>query len=408
MWKEGLKASRTIAIPRWYGFHRDECQNVQLHVFCDVSEIAYGTVAYFRTVTRGCINVSFVISKTRLAPIKALTVPRLELQAAVMASRLKSKIFEEIDLEIDETHFWSDSKIVLHYLSNTQRRFSTYVSHRIAEIASNSDVKDWHHIPGKMNVADDCTRVQDIHERQFHVGREHTLALLRQQFWILRRKSFVRRIINKCLLCKRRRAKPTVPVMASLPRERLALCQPPYFGPISVKRGRVAVKRWGCIFTCLTTRAVHLEVAGDLSTDSFTLRRFRGRRGDPKTIRSDNGTNFVGANRELGEALKSLSQERISGELAQENIAWYFNPPSSPHMGGIFESMVKQVKRPMKTVINDQVLPEETLHTVLVETEAIVNSRPLTPVSDDPNDYEALTPTHSHRMSVTQYSTWPG
>ena len=108
-WK-GLKATRTIMIPRWYGFHRNECQNVQLHMFCDASEIAYEAVAYFRTVTRGCINVSFVISKTRLAPIKGLTVPRLELQAAVMASRLKSKIFEEIDLEIDETNFWSDSK----------------------------------------------------------------------------------------------------------------------------------------------------------------------------------------------------------------------------------------------------------------------------------------------------------
>lgn len=84
-------------IPRWYGFHRDECQN-DLHVFCDASGIAYGAVAYFRTVTRGCINVSFVISKTRLAPIKALTVPRLELQAAVIVSRLNSKIFEEIDL----------------------------------------------------------------------------------------------------------------------------------------------------------------------------------------------------------------------------------------------------------------------------------------------------------------------
>ena len=115
-------------------------------------------------MTCGHVNVSFIISKTRLAPIKTLTIPRLELQAAVVATRLKSKILEEIDYEVDETHFWSDSKRVLHYLSNTQRRFSTFVSHIVAEIVSNSDVREWHHISGAMNVADDCTRGKEIHE----------------------------------------------------------------------------------------------------------------------------------------------------------------------------------------------------------------------------------------------------
>ena len=137
---------------------------MQLYVFCDASEVAYGVVAYLRTVTHGRITVSFVMSKTRLAPIKTLTVPHLELQAAVTAVWLKSKILEEIDLEVDQTHLRSDSKIVLHYISNTQRRFSVYVSHRVAEIVSNSDIKEWHHIPGAMNVADDCTRGIEIHD----------------------------------------------------------------------------------------------------------------------------------------------------------------------------------------------------------------------------------------------------
>ena len=91
---------------------------MQLHVFCHASEIAYGAVACFRTVTDGHVIVSFFMSKTRLVPIKILAIPRLELQAVVVAIRLKSKILEEIDFEVDQMHFWSDSKIVLHYKKN--------------------------------------------------------------------------------------------------------------------------------------------------------------------------------------------------------------------------------------------------------------------------------------------------
>ena len=108
--------------------------------------------------------MSFVISKTRLAPIKTLTIPRLELQAVVVAARLKTKILEEIDFKVDKTHFYTDSKIVLHYLSNTQRRFNVYISHRVAEITSKSDVREWGHIPGTTNVVDDSTRGKEIHE----------------------------------------------------------------------------------------------------------------------------------------------------------------------------------------------------------------------------------------------------
>ena len=137
---------------------------MQLHLFCDASGITYRVVAYFCTVACKPVNMSFVISKTRLAPIKTLTIPRLELQAAVAAARMKTKILAEIDFEVDETHFWSDSKIVLHYLRDTQRRFTVYVSHRVAEIASKSDVREWGDIPGTMNVADDCAREKEIHK----------------------------------------------------------------------------------------------------------------------------------------------------------------------------------------------------------------------------------------------------
>ena len=163
--------------------------------------------------------------------------------------------------------------------------------------------------------------------------------------------------------------------MASFLTERFALCEPPFtrtgidwFGSFSVKRWRVIKKRWGCILTCPTTSAVHLEVAADLSTDSLmALKWFPERRGKPKTICSDNGTNCVGVNWDLGKALKPLSQEQITGELAWQGITWYFNLLSYPHMGGRFESMGRLVNRALKTVTNYQTLPKEELPTVLVK-----------------------------------------
>lgn len=127
-------------------------------MFCDASETAYGAVAYLRAVNKDNINVSFVLSKSRLAPIKTTTIPRLELQAAVVAVSLKNAILADLDLELDKIYFWSDSMIVLHYLINANKRLAAYVSHRITEILANSTAEQWRHVPGKLNAADDCTR----------------------------------------------------------------------------------------------------------------------------------------------------------------------------------------------------------------------------------------------------------
>ena len=130
--------------------------------------------------------------------------------------------------------------------------------------------------------------------------------------------------------------------MAELPRDRL-LVSPlftkagvDYFGPLDVKYGRKHLKRWICLFTCLVTRGVHLEVAFSLETDSFImcLRRFIARRGNPQVLYSDNGTNFVGADRELKQCIENLNQDQINNELSHKGIKWVFNPPASPHMGG--------------------------------------------------------------------------
>ena len=154
--------------------------------------------------------------------------------------------------------------------------------------------------------------------------------------------------------------KPSEPQMADLPKERLGLREQAFtytgvdfFGPMIVKLSKktrsnqATAKRYGAIFTCLTVRAVHLELAGDLSTDAFimALRRFQARRGRPKLIWSDNGTNFVGANNELKTLINSLDQTTIQKELSVQGIEWKFNPPASPWMDGVWESMVKLKKR---------------------------------------------------------------
>ena len=174
------------------------------------------------------------------------------------------------------------------------------------------------------------------------------------------------------------------------------------FGPYLVKGSRhtrsnkSTAKRYGVLFTCLTTRSIHLEIAGDMSTDAFllALRRFIARRGQVDVMRSDNGTNFVGANNELKSCIKQLDQHKIQRFTAQQNIEWIFNPPASPWMGGVWEALVKSVKTSLKAIITDRIFTEESLRTFLCEVESILNSRPITPISDDISDFEALTPNH--------------
>ena len=171
--------------------------------------------------------------------------------------------------------------------------------------------------------------------------------------------------------------------MADLPLDRVSPDEPPftnvgvdYFGPFGVKHGRSVVNRYGFIFTCLATRAIHLEMASSLDTDSFihALRRFIARRGQVKELRSDNGTNFVGAQRELKEAIEGWNQGQIHDILLQKGINWIFNPPAGSHHGGVWERLIRSVRKVLNSTLNVQSLDEEGLHTVLCEAEAILKS----------------------------------
>ena len=251
--------------------------------------------------------------------------------------------------------------------------------------------------------------LQHIHEKIGHRGRNHMLSTLRRQYWVPQANSAARKIIKKCMTCQRQRQKPGMQKMSDLPVDRIAADLPPfthvgvdYFGPLEVKRGRSLAKRYGVLFTCLTCRAVHLEVAYSLDTDSCinAIRRFICRRGQVKEIRSDNGTNFVSSNRELKQAISELNQNKIQSNLMQDGIKWMFNPPHGPHHGGVWERLVQEAKRVLCSVVKQQILDDEALQTVFCEVEAVLNDRPITPSSDDPNYIEALTPNHLLQLKV--------
>ncbi|KAL7826249.1 hypothetical protein SRHO_G00339870 [Serrasalmus rhombeus] len=168
------------------------------------------------------------------------------------------------------------------------------------------------------------------------------------------------------------------------------------------KKGRGTAKRYGVIFTCLVSRAIHLEVANSLDTDACinALRRFICRRGPVATIRTDQGTNFIGSHRELDNSLKNVDHEKIHETLTKDGIKWMFNPPFAPHHGGVWERLIKSLKKILHSLFREQILDDDGLLTALCEVETIMNDRPLTTVSDDPLDLEPLTPNHLLRMKV--------
>jgi hypothetical protein len=191
--------------------------------------------------------------------------------------------------------------------------------------------------------------------------------------------------------------------MADLPEDRIKAYEPPftfvgvdYFDPLEVKQGRSRVKRYGCIFTCLNVRAVHIEIVHSLDTDAMinALRRFTSLRGYPKEIRSDCGTNFMKADKELKANIEEWNQQNIGTFCAQKGIKWTFNPPSASHMGGAWERLIISVRQILRALLKEQIVGDEVLLTVVAEATTILNSRPLTRNSDDPRDEIPLTPNH--------------
>ncbi|XP_059082141.1 uncharacterized protein LOC131879752 isoform X1 [Tigriopus californicus] len=247
--------------------------------------------------------------------------------------------------------------------------------------------------------------IRKTHDLVGHMGKTCVITKLREKYRIVGEGALVKTVLRACIHCRRYQGRVEEQIMADLPEDRVLGGEPPFtntgvdlFGPFKATRGRALQDRYGLIFTCLASRAAHIEIVYDNSTDSFiqALRRFIARRGQVKRLRSDNGTNFTGAERELRVNLDQLNQGQIKNDMISRNIEWLFNPPYSHHFGGVWEREIRTIRKIMSGLMdgNERNLSYESLNTLMCEVEAILNSRPLTTLSDDPNDVTPLTPNH--------------
>ncbi|XP_063994322.1 uncharacterized protein LOC135171624 [Diachasmimorpha longicaudata] len=198
--------------------------------------------------------------------------------------------------------------------------------------------------------------IREHHLSHLHSGTQTTLYALRQRYWPLGGKAQIRKIIWRCVECNRARPIQVNYTMGNLPTSRVTSSSSgvfqhvgvDYAGPMSIKerkhQNRKQVKAYVAIFVCMASKAVHLELVSDLTSIGFigALRRFVSRRGRPRHIYSDNGTNFVGANRELKQIIEELHQQnfhdQVSQYLGDQGIDWHFSPPLSPNFGGLWEA----------------------------------------------------------------------
>ena len=354
-----LKAASELSVTRCY--FQSAITKPSIHCFADASLRAYGAVVFIVQEDQ----VSFVMAKT--SPLKLLTLPRLELMATLIATRLIHFILDTLALQDPPVYIWSDSQIVLHWVQS-DKKLPAFVSHRVNEMKSQLPAARWRYCPTLENPADllistspntpqvllvrqlrlfldtkeylrcggrihnaplnETTRfpyllpskhplsrliILDIHVSLCHSGTGATLTAVRQTYWIPSARQYIKSLLRKCVTCLKITGKPfPAPDPAPLPQSRMQDVHPfTYTGvdftvALYVKDGSQEARVYLCLFICATTRAVHLEIVQDLTAETFLLafRKFAGRRSLPRMMISDNGSTYLSA----AEELKSLME----------------------------------------------------------------------------------------------------
>lgn len=252
--------------------------------------------------------------------------------------------------------------------------------------------------------------VNDSHQITKHGGTQLTMTYTRTQYWIIDTRHVVRNQIGKCVTCHRYKKEMSNQLMGNLPQARVNLTRAflhtgiDYAGPfevLSVKKPgkRTTTKGYIAVFVCMCTRAIHLEIVSSMTSEAFlaTFSRFTSRRGLPSNMYSDNSKTFIGAKNEMDEdyrKIKEIFEPELADVSLKNNVQWEFIPPHAPHWGGIWEAGVKSTKHHLRRIIGNSIYTFEEYTTMLCEIEACLNSRPMCPVTNDPNDFSILTPGH--------------
>ncbi|XP_068738909.1 uncharacterized protein [Montipora capricornis] len=260
--------------------------------------------------------------------------------------------------------------------------------------------------------------LRDLHERRGHCGYKSLINEARRKYWIIGDRGMSKALTTKCITCRKLRKKPLEQLMGQIPSLRVAVGTPPFFntamdmfGPLHIKLNRKTLKEVQVIiFTCMTTRAVHLELVTDKTSDAFLMafRRFASLRGHPCICWSDCGTNFVGAQGYLKEIMQSWNVPKIEGGLSEDfscDFKWKWNPPHASHQNGVVETLIKSVRQSLNATCKNQAFTEEQWRTFLAETTYVINGRPLYPSSDRIWESPPITPNDiliGHHLTIPQ------